>query len=171
MRAGALLLIGLAAPLAAQAQGAGVDFDPAPLESCLSNAGDPAACIGKAAENCIGVDASPTDRRACYDAERALWSDRAATALDSLRRAAAASDAAQIVAGKSPSGLQGAQLGEAEAAWARYRDGACAYGAALQGAGVEADEARCLMRKTAEHALELQNWAETLSAQGKGGTQ
>ncbi|OOY06251.1 lysozyme inhibitor LprI family protein [Thioclava sp. F28-4] len=167
MRAGALLLIGLAAPLAAQAQGVGADFDPAPLESCLSSAGDPASCIGKAAENCIGGDADVPDRRACYDAERALWSDRAATALDSLRKAAAASDAAQIVAGKSPSGLQGAQLGEAEAAWARYRDGACAYGAALQGEGAEAEEARCLMRKTAEHALELQDWAGLLAGKAR----
>ncbi|PFG62776.1 uncharacterized protein DUF1311 [Thioclava sp. ES.031] len=167
MRAGALLLIGLAAPLAAQAQGTGADFDPAPLESCLSSADDPASCIGKAAEHCIGDDASAPERRACYDAERALWSDRAATALDSLRQAAAASDAAQIVAGKSPSGLQGAQLGEAEAAWARYRDGACAYGAALQGEGSEAEEARCLMRKTAEHAIELQNWAGLLAGEAR----
>ncbi len=167
MRAGALLLIGLAAPLAAQAQGVGADFDPAPLESCLSNAGDPASCIGKAAEHCIGGDASVPDRRACYDAERALWSDRAATALDSLRQAAAASDAAQIVAGKSPSGLQGAQLGEAEATWARYRDGACAYEAALQGEGAGAEEARCLMRKTAEHALERQDWVGLLAGKAR----
>ncbi|OWY05476.1 hypothetical protein B6V73_09405 [Thioclava sp. JM3] len=167
MRAGALLLIGLAAPLAAQAQGAGADFDPAALESCLSGADDPASCIGKAAQQCIGDAASVQDRRACYDAERALWSDRAATALDSLRRAAAASDAAKIAAGKSPSGLQGAQLGEAEAAWARYRDGACAYGAALQSEGAEAEEAGCLMRKTAEHALELQSWAGLLAGEAR----
>ena len=122
--------------------------DIAAIDQCVRDAkDDPYACLGRVEKPCEDAPAGETTGGAmrCADRETAVWA----------MRAKAASDA--IAARLEPGRLR--LFRAADEAWVSYRNAACSYEASIYMGGTLAKvvAADCVLRETADRALELED--------------
>ena len=131
-------------------------FDPAPTEACLAaQAGDPASCIGHAADACMLENPqgeTTIGMGFCLSQEWRWWDARLEGVYGALMDLHRQTDAG----GTAPSLTD--SLTAMQRAWIAYRDAACAYERAQWdgGTGGGPATAACLMRLTGVQALELE---------------
>lgn len=124
-----------------------VTIDPAPLASCLA-AGNGLACAGTAVPACLAAsdkDPAEADRLACIEAETIWWRDRVSTL--SMEQALAAPPTA-VVPGFAPSGSFRPRN--------RLQDQLMTL-RLLCASPEKIANATCLLEKTAELAIDIEN--------------
>ena len=160
-----LLTVLLAAPLAGPAPAQGIDFSPAPTETCLAGKSGPAraACIGKAAAAClVGVrSATEIDQAVCLNLETEWWLARMDTAYAEADRKAALLDIqfAHTIARGAP--RMTGDLAAMHAAWKDWSEKRCFF-AALTRRGKEdrtVVASDCMLTQTATEVLLLEDAA------------
>lgn len=141
-------------PLAAQ----DLQFDPAPLDTCLAeleDAAQSADCIGRASSACMEqpMGESTPGMGFCLDAEYALWDAKLNEAYQFLRTEYQAPDADRF---EGAPALADA-LRDMQRGWIGYRDARCEFEAAQWYGGTGASPAflGCMMQVTAEQTIYL----------------
>lgn len=150
-----LALLGLSlSPLLAQ----DLEFDPAPLESCLAEQEDMAQspdCVGLAASACMEQPMGETTPGMgfCLDAEYALWDAKLNEAYQFLRDEYQAQDADRFEGAPA----LGDALRDMQRGWISYRDARCEFEAAQWYGGTGSSPAflGCMMQVTADQTLYL----------------
>lgn len=161
MRALALLMLLAAGP--AMAQNAPAGYDGSLIPTCLDRVaaadGDPAACIGAAADPCMDQPGGETTlgMGQCLTAETRDWDMLLNAWYDKALQRAGSRDAAS--GGEAPTAPV---LRQAQRAWIAYRDESCRYEALRYQGGSMAGvaQASCLRDMTARQALRLRTLAE-----------
>lgn len=162
-RSAALVLLALPAA----AQDIAPSYPPyAPaFEACLQD-GEPAACVGRAAEACrtSGEGGETTlGVTGCYQMEATLWSLAMARALNDARMRSLAADAEDAASGTVGSLFvrRVEALAAAQATWEAWRDAECAAVYAEWGAGSlrNPEAARCTMTLNAARYERLLDYA------------
>ena len=140
-----------------------IRFTPEATETCLSSeeGGHRISCPGLSAEACINAtsDAYTTvGMSACFHLERDYWDARLNAAYGRLMANETAIDADAKTYGYSAP-PRAEPLRDMQRAWIAYRDAACGYIAATWGGGTGTGPAyaECLMRRTAEQTLLLED--------------
>ncbi|SNX70266.1 uncharacterized protein DUF1311 [Cereibacter ovatus] len=158
----ALSLLLIAAPLAAVAQP--IPFDPAKTEACLAAKKTPAersACIGVAAAQCLRdtPGATEVEEATCLATETNWWRDRMAPAYDRAMKEAALRDVEFAKSISQGGSRMTDDLELMQAAWKDWSEKRCFF-EAMRRRG-KADRmvvaADCMMRRTAEQALLLED--------------
>ena len=141
-------------PLAAQ----DLQFDPAPLDTCLAeleDAAQAADCIGRASSVCMEqpMGESTPGMGFCLDAEYALWDAKLNEAYQFLRTEYQAQDADRL---EGAPALADA-LRDMQRGWIGFRDARCEFEAAQWYGGTGASPAfmGCVLQVTAEQTLYL----------------
>jgi len=141
MKALFLALTFLGAPLSAQ-QG----FDVSVTEACMADAlgyEEQQYCVGAAARQCMEYLEDSQGFAGCAGAEAAWWEARIN---GSFARISSAANEEQANA-----------LAKMQAAWLAYRDEICAFEQVF-GAGEAVSEAECLLWKTGDQAVFLEDY-------------
>ncbi|MCC5954931.1 MAG: DUF1311 domain-containing protein [Natronohydrobacter sp.] len=143
-----------ASPLAAQE----LQFDPAPLETCLAgleDAAQSADCIGRASSACMEQPMGVTTLGMgfCLDAEYALWDAKLNDAYQFLRAEYQEQDKDRFEGAPSLADA----LRDMQRGWIGYRDARCEFAAAQWQGGTGASPAflGCMMQVTAEQTIYL----------------
>ena len=152
-RLAALVLAGLAGPLAAQ----DLAIDGHLIDRCLPIRDDPMTCVGMQADACVTRNGGGADMilAACLGAEAAFWDGALNEAYADLQRLARDRQAQDL--GYGPDALVLA-LRDMQRAWIGYRDARCANAAAIAapfGSAAGPASAECLMTETARQYFVL----------------
>lgn len=153
----------------ALAQEGQVKVDASLLDACMSEAKDTAArqaCIGKASDPCMETSDGQTTigMSECLKGEAKLWDTRLNDVYGSLMKKAEAADKELTESGSAAPAESAALLKKAEQNWISYREATCAYDMSLfqGGTGAGPSGNACIMRLTANQAILLQSYLDTM---------